>query len=163
MATSAPGSFEFVRAAGYTLLELLVTLAIIGIAVGMLSLSVRGDESRKLREEADRLAALFRIAQSEARVSGRAVVWQADLGGYRFRALVADAAQPLPRELLVERKWPLPVQSVQTRELLFAREPLREPAVVAITTEHHGIRLALDALGSASTTECEGNECAASR
>lgn len=151
------------RAAGYTLLELLVTLAVIGIATGMLTLSMGGDEPRKLREEGDRLATLFRIAQSEARVSGRAVLWQADLAGYRFRPVVPDAARPLPEELLIERKWPLEVHRVQTRELLFSREPMREPAVVAIATEHHGVRVALDALGTASISACEGSECAASR
>lgn len=151
------------RAAGYTLIELLVTIAIIGVAAGMLSLSLRGDEARRLHQEADRLAALFRMAQSEARVSGRAVVWQADLAGYRFRLLVADASLPLPSELARERPWPVEVQAIQTRQLLFSREPLREPALVQIATRERGIRVSLDALGNASLAECEGPECAASR
>ncbi len=151
------------RASGYTLLELLVTIAIIGIAAGMLSLSLRGDEARRLREEADRLAALFRMAQSEARVSGRTVVWQADLAGYRFRPLVADASLPLPSELLRERTWPVEVQAIRTRELLFTREPLREPALVEISTRERSIDLALDALGNATLAECQGTACAASR
>lgn len=151
------------RAAGYTLLELLVTIAIIGIGAGMLSLSLRGDEARRLHQEADRLVALFRMAQSEARVSGRAVLWQADLAGYRFRPLVADASLPLPSELLRERTWPVEVRAIQTPQILFSREPLREPVLVEIATRERAIRVSLDALGNASLAACEGAECAASR
>src|SRR5512144_2608853 len=90
---------------GFTLIELLLTVAIIGIAAGVVSLSVRGAESRKLAEEGDRLAALFRMASSEARVGGRSLVWEADLSGYRFRPLVADNTYELREDLARERPW----------------------------------------------------------
>jgi general secretion pathway protein H len=151
-----------VRRRGYTLIELLVVIAVIGVAAGILTLSLRGDESRRLTEEGDRLAALFRMAQSEARLSGRPILWQADLAGYRFRAL-ADTATPLPEELARERRWPLEVRRVEHAELVFGREPLREPAEVEIATAGPKLRLALDALGNARVAACEGNECAASR
>jgi general secretion pathway protein H len=149
--------------AGFTLIELLLTVAIIGIAAGVVSLSVRGSEARKLAEEGDRLAALFRMAQSEARVSGRALVWEADLSGYRFRPLVADAARPLREELARERSWAVEVRRVDTRQVLFAREPLREPATLEIATPEHRLRLALDALGNLRRVDCEDAACAASR
>src|SRR5437762_1363545 len=72
---------------GFTLIELLLAVAIIGITAGIVSLSVRGADAGKLAEEGDRLAALFRMAASEARVGGRSLVWEADLAGYRFRPL----------------------------------------------------------------------------
>ncbi|TMH70924.1 MAG: type II secretion system protein GspH [Betaproteobacteria bacterium] len=143
--------------AGFTLIELLLTVAIIGIAAGVLTLSLRGDEARKLREEGERLSALFRMAQSEARVGGRPLVWEADLSGYRFRG---DA---LREELARERRWAVEVKRVETRRLLFAREPLREPAIVEIATEEHRLRLALDALGNPGPADCEDPRCVASR
>ena len=151
------------RARGYTLLELLVVAAIIALAAGMLSLGVRGDESRRLREEADRLAALFTLAQSEARVNGRAVVWEADLEGYRFRPLVADAGAVLREELARSRQWALDLQRVERRELLFSREPLREPTEVQLATRSHAVRIAVDALGHSAAADCGGPQCAASR
>jgi general secretion pathway protein H len=147
---------------GYTLVELLVVIAVIGIAAGVVTLSLRGDDARRLAEEGDRLAALFRMAQSDARVSGRPVLWQADLAGYRFRALGYDGAAPLPEELARERRWPLEVRRVQRSELVFGREPLREPAQVEIATAGPVLRLVVDALGNARVG-CEGAECAASR
>ena len=152
---------------GFTLIELLVVLAVIGIATGLLTLSLRGSDTRRLTEEAERLAALFRMAQSESRLTGRAILWQADLGGYRFRAVGQqagqDAGQPVTEELARERKWPLAVERVERSELLFGREPLREPTEVTIAARGAVVHVALDALGNARVGGCEGVECAASR
>ena len=150
------------RPRGFTLIELLLTIAIIGIAAGIISLSVRGAESRKLTEEGDRLAALFRMAASEARVGGRTLVWEADLAGYSFRPLVADSTYDLREELARSRAWGVEVRAVNAHELMFTREPLRKPATVEIATADHRLRLALDATGN-PRTECMDSSCAASR
>ena len=150
------------RPRGFTLIELLLTIAIIGIAAGIVSLSVRGAESRKLTEEGDRLAALFRMAASEARVGGRTLVWEANLAGYSFRPLVADSTYDLREELARSRTWGVEVRAVNAHELIFTREPLRAPATVEISTGEHRLRLALDALGN-PRTECVDSSCAASR
>jgi general secretion pathway protein H len=150
------------RGGGYTLLELLIVIAIIGIAAGVLTLSMRGDDRRRLTEEGDRLAALFRMAQSEARVGGRPIRWQADLSGYRFSATGPNATA-IAEELARERRWPFEVRRVATSELVFGREPLREPVEVEIATPGPVLRLSLDATGNARVSACEGVECAASR
>jgi len=148
---------------GFTLIELMVVLAVIGIATGLLTLSLRGNDTRRLTEEAGRLAALFRMAQSESRLTGRPILWQADLGGYRFRTLGQEPGPPVTEELARERKWPLEVERVERAELLFGREPLREPAEVTIAARGAVVHVALDALGNARVAGCEGVECAASR
>ena len=148
------------RARGFTLIELLLTVTVIAIAAGVVSLSWRGNEARKLREEGDRLAALFRMAQSEARVGGRPLVWEADLSGYRFHA---QAPSVLREELARERRWPVDVKRIETPRVLFAREPVREPAIVEIATDDHRLRLALDALGNLGPAQCEDPRCVASR
>jgi hypothetical protein len=117
---------------------------------------------RQLTQEGDRLAALFRIAASEARVGGRTLVWEADLEGYRFRPLVADSGYLLREELARDRSWGVEVRAVDAHELMFTREPLRTPATVEISTSDHRLRLALDALGN-PRTECVDASCAASR
>jgi general secretion pathway protein H len=146
------------RAGGFTLIELLITVALIGISAGLLSLTLRGDESRRLREEGERLAALFRMAQSDARVGGRALVWQADITGYRF---VSDGK--VREELARERRWAVDVTRVETSRILFAREPVREPETVEIATAQHLLRLELDPLGNLRPAACEDPRCVASR
>jgi type II secretion system protein H len=144
--------------AGFTLIELLITIAIIGISAGLLSLALRGDETRQLREEGERLAALFRMASSDARVGGRPLLWQADVTGYRF---VSDGQ--LREELARERRWTVDVTRVETSRILFVREPVREPAMLEIATAQHLLRLELDALGNLRPAACEDPRCVASR
>ncbi|SDU91932.1 type II secretion system minor pseudopilin GspH [Pseudomonas mucidolens] len=69
---------------GFTLIELMVVLLIIGIASAAISLSIKPDPLHLLRKDADRLGQLLQIAQAEARVDGRAITWRADAKGYRF-------------------------------------------------------------------------------
>lgn len=148
------------RTAGFTLIELLLVVALIAIAAGLAALSVSGGE-RALREESERLAALFQMAQSEARTSGRSLVWQADLSGYSFRLLGTE--EDLREELSRKRTWPFAVERVSPARVVFAREPLREPQIVEIATPDRDLRLALDALGNLSALDCGGARCAASR
>ncbi len=148
---------------GFTLLELLLVVALIAIAAGVASLALGDAEPRRMREEAERLSALFRIATSEARASGRALTWQADLSGYRFRGYDDEATERLPEELRRTRSWPFEVEHIATPRLLITREPVREPAVIEIAARGRDLHLALDALGHMTVLDCGGARCAASR
>jgi general secretion pathway protein H len=130
------------------LIELLVVVAILAVAAATVALSVWSSDTRLLREEVARLGALFRIAQDEARVSGRALVWEADLEGYRFRPLDAEAARDWSDEILRPRSWPFTVSQIDGGRIVFGREPLLDPATLRIATAEREVRLALDALGN---------------
>lgn len=82
------------RQQGFTLLEMMIVLVIIGIATSLASISAFGNsDARALRQDALRLAQLFTAAQVEARASGQSIVWQYDAEGYRFTRL--------PRQLIL--------------------------------------------------------------
>lgn len=133
---------------GFTLIEILVVIAILGVAVGAVALSISTSDARLLQEETARLGALFRIAQNEARVSGRALVWEADRDGYRFRPLDSEAARDWDDEILRARRWPFAVHEVEGGPIVFGREPLLEPAQLRIATAEREVRLVLDPLGN---------------
>lgn len=93
---------------GFTLLELLVVLVIIGILLTMASLSVGGGgEQRQLREEAQRLTALVALAAEESILKSQELMLAVEDNGYAFLTqneagewLPVDAQGSLrPREL----------------------------------------------------------------
>jgi general secretion pathway protein H len=139
------------RCAGFSLLELLVVLVILGIAAGVVSLSVAPREARLVAEESERLAALFRLAQDEARVRGRPVAWIADAQGYRF--LIGGREPDAPGDPLRARAWPFPVRRVQAPRLVFGAEPLLPPAEIRIATQEREVHLALDAFGTVTVRQ----------
>ena len=68
---------------GFTLIEMLVVLMIMGLFVGLVSTITQPDDRATLRLEADRLAQLLDFAAAESRLTGRSIAWTADESGYR--------------------------------------------------------------------------------
>jgi len=71
-------------ARGFTLVEMLVVLLIMGLFVGLVSVIARPDERGLLQVEAERLAQLLDLAATESRLSGKVIGWTTDGSGYRF-------------------------------------------------------------------------------
>lgn len=69
---------------GFTLIEMLVVLMIMGLLVGLVSAIAQPDDRAQLRVEADRLAQLMGVAATQSRLTGKPLAWTADGGGYRF-------------------------------------------------------------------------------
>ncbi len=69
---------------GFTLVELLVVLVVIGISLGMVIPQLMPDNRAQLRTEAQRLALLLENATLEARASGRSLGWSGEQAHYRF-------------------------------------------------------------------------------
>ncbi len=69
---------------GFTLIEMLVVVMIMGLLLGLVSVITRPDARGLLRIEAERLAQLIELAASEASLTGRAVGWTASESTYRF-------------------------------------------------------------------------------
>ncbi len=89
------------RAAGFTLIELIVVLAILGFALALV-VGYKRPWSRALGLEgtAAELASGLRLARSEAIVGNQAVAFDLDLKGHRYRVGSAPP-QRLPPDLSV--------------------------------------------------------------
>ena len=89
---------------GFTLIELMVVVAIVAIAAGLISLSLRDSDATRLDHEAARLSALLEAARAEARASGLPVRWQLarpdDPEGARFRFIGLPSERPWPTRWL---------------------------------------------------------------
>lgn len=69
---------------GFTLVEVLVVMVVIGITLALVGLNLMPDDERVLRNEAQRLALLLEQARDEAVAGGEAIAWSAEGERYLF-------------------------------------------------------------------------------
>ncbi len=120
---------------GITLIEMLVVLAVIGVATGATMLGVNAsDRSSRAQSEALRLANNLSLAVDEAMVTGTPLALTWDQEGYSFVTWSA-----------VEQDWRAAAPGI-----LAARHTLRSPLQLAIdgNDNHDPILLAPSGLGS---------------
>lgn len=75
------------RRRGFTLLELLVVVAIIVMGTAGVSLALRDATATTLEREAQRLAALLESGRAQSRATGVAVSWRVTAEGFEFAGL----------------------------------------------------------------------------
>jgi general secretion pathway protein H len=91
---------------GFSLIELLVVVVIVGVLALAVTLSIRGGADRQLRQEAERFAALVDQACTQAELSGREIGVVVDAGGYSFQMLAGTHWQDVPGAgELRPRRW----------------------------------------------------------
>jgi len=91
-------------ARGFTLIEILVVLAIIGIILGLVIVKLEQSDSSRVRGEADRLSLVLERARDSATITGRSVAFSSDGNGYQFwladanngewKAMAAESLEP---------------------------------------------------------------------
>ena len=133
MPTSAPGPS---RGRGFTLLELLVVLLVMGLCAGLVGALAQPDERTRLGVEAGRLAQLLELAALEARLTGTPLAWTAEASGYRFwRWSDAEGWSEELADTLRARSLPAGMAISALRV-----EALRAPAGMRLEFSPHGAR-----------------------
>jgi len=125
MPTLAAGNKTAQGARGFTLLELLVVIALIAIATAGASLALRDSADSALDRDAQRLAALLETARAQARASERTVVWRTQPTGFVFEGLPPPG---LPRQ------WLATTTQASAAPVLLGPEPLIPPQAIALSS-----------------------------
>lgn len=88
------------RQRGFTLLEMLVVLVLIGVMVAVMVISRGTDRSAAYEQEARRLVELMRLAQEEAILNGRELALRFQPQAYEFQQQIEDQWQTLQQPRL---------------------------------------------------------------
>ena len=162
MPTSVPGSKRLARPErsgnrGFTMIELLIVIAIVALSVALISAALPDGDASKLEEEGARLTALLEMARAESRVSGAAVMWvprgaagsgesAADAQGrpLHFRFVGLPAALALPSRWLDER---VSAQVMGARVIVLGPSAILPAQRIVLSLEQQRLELASDGLG----------------
>lgn len=136
---------------GFTLLELLVVMAIVALATAGVGLSMRNQDSAILDQEAQRLVAMLESARAQSRISGVPVRWHSTTTGFEFTGITTP---PEARDSLA-RPRPWLASGIQARvlspseaiDLVLGPEPLIPAQRVELTQGSRRLALGTDGLG----------------
>jgi general secretion pathway protein H len=138
---------------GFTLIELIVVVAIIAIGVAVTTLALRDPAAAQLEREAARLSALLESARAEARALGLPVRWQpaADqTGSEQFRFVGLPPSVEMPQRFLAPG---VQAQVVGAAALMLGPEATIPPQRVVLSLGQQHIVLATDGLGPFTVAE----------
>jgi general secretion pathway protein H len=114
---------------GFTLLELLVVVALIAIATAVVSLSLRDSAQSALERDAQRLASLLETARTHARANGVPAQWHTTSQGFAFEGLPRSS---LPTKWLADT-----TRASVEAPIVLGPEPLIGPQAVALSHSAH--------------------------
>lgn len=148
MPTSATGRTRSHRSrAGFTLVELLIAVAIMGLAAGAVILSAP-DPRPSVAEDAERFAARLSRAREEAILSNRPVAVEATAAGYAFAVFDGSAWSALDEGPFGSETW-TPGVTVEPSEVRIVFDPtgVTEADALTLTRDRNSRTITVDGAG----------------
>ena len=146
MPISVPGS-KARRARGFTLLELMVVVAMIAITTAVVSFAIPDPSATRLEREAARLIALLESARTQARAGAMTVLWVPQPNGpeadYQFLGM--------PPALMPPLKWLEPdvkAEVAGAKSIVLGPEPVIGAQSVILRLDDKQIIISTDGLSA---------------
>lgn len=150
---------------GYTLIEILAVLVIVGIVIALASVQYARSPAQALEHEARRLALVLELARDEAMTRGCTLAWTARSDAHRLECRRAQSAAPADDGLYAKRPWsgtvalervsiagvPVPRDS----SLLFTPSGINAPFELVLAMDGNRVHVAGDFLGRVSVASLQ--------
>ncbi len=147
------------KEAGFTLLELLVVLVIVGIMLGLVTFNGIPNDQQALQSDAQRITLLLQLAREEANVRNKQVAFELDSDRYRFyiRGDAGGWELLTDNDLFREREFrrsplaismnPGPEQTQLPLKVIFGREPVDKPFTLTLAYANAAVSIHADGVG----------------
>lgn len=136
------------RVTGFTVIELLVVVAIIAFSTAGVAFALRDSAQAPLEREAQRLAALLESARAQSRANGYAVRWYPTPQGFAFDGLPAGVL-PTHWTLAAVQAQPLDARGLPVPALQLGPDPIVGAQQLLLSTDDPAmgrVRLSTDGL-----------------
>ena len=145
MPTSARGSPDFAKRVqrGFTLLELMVVVAVVAMATAGVSLALRDASANALDREAARLSAMLSAAHAQARTEGVPLQWRATAQGFVLGQTTHMWLAPGTRAHI---DTPDATGNRASDALVLGPEPMMAPQRLTLSLQGRQVTLATDGL-----------------
>ncbi|TFW34118.1 GspH/FimT family pseudopilin [Massilia horti] len=146
------------KVSGFTLVELMVVMVIIGLTLGLATLNAVPSPRQDLQKEAQRIALLLQLARDEAIVRNRLVTFEANSDRYHFLVknetrwdlitgddmLRERSFKNAPLQLLLD---PGTAGASNPLRITFGREPVDKPFVLTLASGDASVAIHADGVG----------------
>jgi len=114
------------RCMGFTLIELVVVLAIMAIGSALVVINWQSNPQQSLNQESDHLALVLDTARSLARTTGTPLIWRASAAGFSVQAVNDKTATP------PFTAWLNPPIYAEPNQLVLSPEAISSPIFIRL-------------------------------
>ncbi len=120
------------KQSGFSLLELLIVITILGFILSMATLALPNTNEKLWKEDLQELTATLNQAREEVAMSGAPIRWVSSSQGWSFRQINLQGEERPLGNPLQEKKWRLSPTLSSTEQLIINQEIFTSPMVIEL-------------------------------